>query len=243
MAAFRPPALESSPFLGQLAGQFETLARTYPVSSIDAFGTGTMAGFHTSLVNGYKLVGDDFFPLMYERPELVHDFLSRLNDLNRQLIDFWARLRGVTITDLNFGDCVASLLSPHLYAQFGTRHNAELIADYQTTYGIHSCGPSTHILTGLVRTPGAWWCEVGWSAISGQTDLAQARRVLNQAGCRELKALLTPGEVLQWSTADIHTNIARLIAEAGPGDLTVRVILESGITLDKVRALYQAVEG
>ena len=242
MRDFRAPDLASSAFVMQLVEQFQTLLLRFPAASIDAFGTGATAVLHTSLVNGYKLVGDAFFPLMYEQPTLVHDFLARLTEMNQRLVDFFADLRGATIEDLNLSDCVASLLSPRLYDEFGVPYNAQLVARYHASYGVHSCGPSTHIVASLVRTPGARWCEVGWSAVTGHTDLSTTRRVLESAGCPELKVLLTPGEVLLWSEEDIRQSIMELKAAAGPGELVVRAILEDGVSLAKVRVLYQAVE-
>jgi hypothetical protein len=240
--AFEVPILENSSFLAEQVAQFTLLAQEYPLAEIEAFGTGKTATFNSTLVCAHKLVGEELFVLMYQMPDLVHNFFTKLTELNEKLIDFWAHLRDVRINDLFIGDCSASLLSPRLYHEFGLPYNTQIIERYHAGYGIHSCGPSTHIIQDLVITPGVSWCEVGWYARSSHTDLVKARDALIEAKCPQIRVLLNAGDILQWDEEDIKRHIGFIIRATQPLDLVVRTILEEGVTLDKVRTLYHMVE-
>ena len=239
---FEPPDLEESAFMAEQVAQFDCLAREYSPSEIDAYGQGSTAVFSSTLVTGYKLAGEGIFALMYQRPKLVHSFFRKLAVLNEAIIDFWARKRNVQIDDIFIGDCVATLLSPQLYHQFSLPYNDYIVRRRKWTWGIHSCGPSTHVVQDLVRPPDPAWCEVGWYAESGNTDLTKAREALIRAGCPQIGVLLGAGEVLRWDEQELEHHIGHIVEATEPLDLVVRVILEEGITLDKVRALCEAVE-
>jgi uroporphyrinogen-III decarboxylase len=240
--SFEAPNLENSSFLEEQVAQFKLLAQAYPLSGIEAFGTGNSATFNSTLVCAHKLVGEELFILMHQRPELVHNLLTKLTELNVAIIDFWAHLRCVVIKDLFIGDCSASLLSPNLYHEFSLPYNAQIIERYGATYGIHSCGPSTHIVQDLVVEPGVNWCEVGWYAVSGHTNLIKAHDALIEAGCPQIRVLLNAGDILQWDQEDIKQYINNIIRATKPLDLVVRSILEEGVSLENVRTLYHMVE-
>jgi len=240
--AFEPPDLEGSAFLADMVGQFDRLAQEYPPAEIEAYGQGNNVTLHSSLVCAHKLAGEEVFVLMHKRPDLMRTFLTKLTALNEALIDFWACKRGARIDDITIGDCSATLLSPGLYRQFSLPCNGHTIQRYNVPYGIHSCGPSTHVLDSLVGTPGAAWCEVGWYAQSGHTDLAKARQILIERGCPKIRVLLNPGDVIQWDEREMRDIVGRIVETVQPLDLVVRSILGVGVTLKKVRALYDAVE-
>lgn len=240
--AFEIPDWENSTFFTEQVAQFNNLAQKYPPSEIEAFGMRTTATFNSTLVCGHKLVGEELFVLMIQKPELVHNFFAKVTALNMALIDFWAQLRNVEIDDLFIGDCSACLLSPRLYHEFSLPYNTQMIEHYSATYGIHSCGPSTHIVQDLVSAPGVSWCEVGLYTTSGHTDLTRACQALLEAGCPQIRVLLNAGDVLQWNEQDIKQRISYIIHATQPLELVVRTILDEGVTLEKVRTLYQIVE-
>jgi hypothetical protein len=240
---FQLPDLGKSKFLAEQVAQFNALTNEYPLSEIEAFGTGTTATFNSSLVCGHKLAGEDLFVLMIQKPDLVHRFLCKVTELNILLIEFWSRLRNVEIKDLFIGDCSASLLSPRLYHEFSLPYNAQVVKRYHATYGVHSCGPSTHVVKDLVSIPGASWCEVGFYTASGHTNLAKARQILLEADCPEIRVLLNAGDVMQWNDQDIQQHIYEVIDATQPLQLVLRTILDEGVSIEKVKTLYQFVEG
>jgi uroporphyrinogen-III decarboxylase len=238
MAAFEPVELGSSRFLKDIEAQFDYLAGRFPAERIEVFGKQNEAIIHSTLTVAYKMAGSNLFLWMQDEPALVHEFMGKIHSMNMDLVDFFSAKRRKRPKHIFFGDCVASLFSPRLYAEFGTRCKTNAVRRFRATCAIHSCGPSTHLLAQFVGVPKLQWMELGWGS-----DWRGAKRVILNAGLERMDALLDPAALMRWSEQELVEEIGDLIRIATPLALTIRTgAIDHGTPMENLCALRDTVE-
>lgn len=236
MEGFDVSGFDSSPFLKSLMKQFDFLAEKYGNKEVGGFGSREVCSVHSSLTLAYKLAGERVFSLMYDSPRLVHSFLAKLSQLNFELCKIFSRGRGIKVESLDISDCVASLLSPKLYEEFGVRYNAMICKKLKVACGIHSCGISTHILSELTKVPQLSWFEVGWG-----TDLEKMAAVASVRKVEYVKVLLNPARILMADSKEIDNDVQEIMDVPWPCDVIVRTgAIEHGTATENIITIFES---
>jgi uroporphyrinogen-III decarboxylase len=206
-------------------------------------GPGCVGYFSLALdIRGPAIMAD-----MYDDPEFVHEFLSRIAHWELELGRDWARLEGEPYwldkpeTKFSISDHGIDMLSVETYEIFLADLIHKLSAEFSRPPGtfLHHCGRGAHLFPAIRR-------HFGLTEIHALTyptnDIAKVRRELGYEVA--IVAILADQIVAAGPDAIWQTVREFLTPEVkGPGQLSIWVPGEArGIPIENYRALYEAVK-
>jgi len=130
---------------------------------------------HAPFTTAYKLRGEEFFIELHTNPEGIRHLIDVVTQTIIRLIDLFAFEAGIEVRGIHLGDCAATLVSAQHYRQFAIPALQCLLNKYGPGR-LHSCGPSTHLLSAFQVIEGVEQFQLGWD-----TDLCAARQHLGSA--------------------------------------------------------------
>jgi len=200
---------EQNPVYQDLFRQIKVLQEAFPnlpvagIQSVHPDGTNgdhTFLVMHTPYTTAFRLLGERILELMMLEEELS---FALLNWIMCQYKNLWTTIcqrQGWIGTKVHFGDCAATMLSPSLYENILLPMYQELMADYEGAV-IHSCGPSSHLLTWFSQVPRVRQLQLG-----DGTDLRRARQLFPKSA---INAYYDPGKLI----ADKPDHVERRLVE------------------------------
>lgn len=193
--------------------------------------TSGRATIHGILTTAHKLVGEDFFILMYEDVDLAHAILTWITESYLLLIEHYARLGRIDITSAHIGECSGCLVSLPGFSEFAQPYIERISERWPVR--VHSCGRSDHLLESLTSIRNLYSLDVG-----SDTSVASIRARL---GSRFLIEVAPPVEILlEGSDEEAAARWAETtIIENQGGPLEVKIHLEPGYSLKNVQIVYQ----
>ena len=149
-------------------------ARSMGMQCVTSLGNGN-AKFviHTPYTTAFRLMGERIFELMLLEEDVANALFDYLYRQYRNQAEHFCRRQQWKLTQIHWGDCAATMLSPDLFRQsnlaFATR-----IMEQEGFLGCtqHSCGPSTHLLEAFQEIPRLQELQLGFG-----TDLRKAREL------------------------------------------------------------------
>ena len=191
------------------------------------------AAVHGAVTSGLKFLGDDFLMNLLMEPATSRVIVDWLTDVSHELVDHFAAVGGMTLSEIHVGECAACMLDVASFRSFVVPATSRL-GERVGPVRFHSCGRSDHLLEACREISGLHSLDVG-----GETSVALIRELFGPAFPVSIAPLVddlraaTPERILQW----YH----RLEAENGDGDLSIGFHLEPEYRLSNVQALWQAV--
>jgi hypothetical protein len=210
------------PVIRRLDGQVEmtledTSKITIPPFFWDTSGRATIHGIFTT---AHKLVGEQFFLLMYDNPPLAHAVLTWITDAYMLLLRHFSQLGNREITSVHIGECSGCLISKEDFNTFARPYTDMFGAHWPLR--VHSCGLSDHLIDSLVHIHNVQSLDVG-----SNTSIGTIR---SRAGRHFSIEVAPPVEILL-DGADEQASVEWLektIEENGDGPLKISCHLEPG---------------
>jgi len=191
------------------------------------------AAIHGVLTSAQKLWGESIFLEMMTEPQRCRDIMDWLADAYIVLCRHFARVAGVTITDIHIGECSSCMVSPALVEQFVVPATSR-IGQALGPIRFHSCGPSTHLLESLAKIE-----NLGSLDLGGETSIAKAREIFGLDMAISIAPLPpdmsaeTTEAILAWAKGALRDN------RGGPLEFVYHV--EPDYNMDTIRALTDLV--
>jgi hypothetical protein len=189
------------------------------------------AAVHGALTSAQKFLGEAVFLDMVAEPERVRSVLAWVTESNIALVQHFAGLCGIQISQVHVGECSSCMVGPGAWEEFVAptlRRMAEALGPLR----LHSCGRSDHILESASRVPGLAALDLG-----GETSLAKVRALL---GSRFPVSIAPLARDLSADSLDaLIAWLNRVVSENGAGDLTILYHVEEHYRLDVLRSFHR----
>ena len=233
LSSIEIPNIERHPFVQKLVEQVREMQRAHggrmPISPPFFWDDSDWAFVHAPFTTAYKLRGERFFMELYSDPEGTHHLIDVAVQTISLLIDLFAGVGERRIKGIHLGDCAASLVSPKHYLQYAVPALERLIEGYGPAR-LHSCGPSTHLLSAFERIQGIQELHLGWD-----TDLGAARARL---GDRQMAYLLPPAFLLQ-DQSQIEKQMRAALEANGDAPLIWWIMIDHGTPEDHLNLVQR----
>ncbi|MDX9935051.1 MAG: uroporphyrinogen decarboxylase family protein [Sphaerochaetaceae bacterium] len=192
------------------------------------------ATIHGILTTGHKLVGEDFFLMMYDNPQLAHIILSWISNAYMALIQHYASMSDMTVTSVHIGECSGCLVSLEAFKEFAQRYIE--VFGQKWPLRVHSCGFSDHLLASLTSIGNLCSLDVG-----SNTSVQRIRQTL---GSKFLIEVAPPVEILLEGskTEECIDWITTTVDENARGPMEIKCHLEPGYSLDHIRLIHQYIQ-
>lgn len=187
------------------------------------------ATIHGILTTAHKLVGERFFLLMHDDPNLAHAVLSWITDAYQFLIHHFASLAKIDITSVHVGECSGCLVSLQDFESFAKQYIERFSQSWPVR--VHSCGFSDHLIDALTTIRNLGSLDIG--------SYTSVELIRSRMGQDFLIEVAPPVEILlAGSSEDDCINwVHRTLAENGSGPMRITCHLEPGYSLDRIRLL------
>ncbi len=190
---------------------------------------------HTSYTTAFRLMGEEVFELMMLEPEtaeLLFKYIFR--QYYNQAVDFCSR-KGWRLTEIHFGDCAATMLSPALF-----RSSNAVLAGWIMEYGgferctQHSCGPSTHLLEAFQELPSLHELQLGYG-----TDLQKARKLFPET---MITAYYSAAALLNETPEQIKANLRQMTEVMEDNFLIIGSAIDVNTPAENLTAFFDCAE-
>ncbi|MEA5032921.1 MAG: uroporphyrinogen decarboxylase family protein [Sphaerochaeta sp.] len=215
----------------QLDSQIETALQdtskiTIPPFFWDTSGRATIHGIFTT---AHKLVGEQFFLLMYDNPPLAHAVLAWIADAYVILLRHFSQLGGMHTTSVHIGECSGCLISKRDFEIFAKPY-IEVFGSHWPLR-VHSCGLSDHLIDSLTHIRNVRSLDVG-----SNTSI---RAIRSRLGKQFLIEVAPPVEILLKGAEDQASVewLEKTIEENGDGPLKISCHLEPGYSTEFLAVL------
>jgi hypothetical protein len=187
---------------------------------------------HSPLTIAYRLRGEQLFLDMVDDPELATGILEAAHTTSLDVYELYERISGRPERLLPIATCIASLISPAIYARWEIPWLQRQIERHPQAL-IHSCGPSSHVLDLLAELPGIAFMEVG-----AGTDIARTRALFPEA---TINYVVDTPKFRNHTPAQVDEEIRGVIRDNAGGPLTIIWPGETGTPIETIEAIYAAI--
>jgi len=108
------------------------------------------ATIHGVLTTAQKLVGEQVFVDIMERPDSAFDLLEAIADAYERLIRLCSEAAGLPVTGLHVGECSGCMIGPEAFEAF-VLPVLNRMADRIGPVRLHTCGPSDHLIESFTK--------------------------------------------------------------------------------------------
>jgi len=220
----------NSPLVEELFAQMETIEREWGL----VWGYPQWQGV---LNTAFNLRGAELFTDMYDRPELVHQFLGVIAEVMIRLakmVEERQRSSGFDVDLLSVSNCVVNMISPEQYREF-VQPCDRRIAESFSRFGVHTCEwDVTPYLEVFGELP-----KVGYLDMGIQSDLPRVKAAFPHTR----RALLYSAvRLAQTGLDEIRRDVIQIWRQLAPCDLIVADIL-ADTPDERVRELLEICRG
>jgi hypothetical protein len=187
------------------------------------------AAIHGVLTSAQKLIGEAVFLDMMTEPKRCMQIMEWIADAYVVLCRHFAQEADLPITDVHVGECSCCMVGPELVEQFVVPVTSK-IGQALGPVRLHSCGPSTHLLSVFAQIE-----NLGALDLGGETSLDKVREIFGPHMPISIAPL--PCDMSAESTAPILDWARRILADNDGGHLEYVYHLEPGYNLDTIIAL------
>lgn len=227
-ADIRIPDLATTFPISVYLQQYEELVARYGKDKVELL----FLYLHSPLTIAYRLRGEQLFLDMVDDPDLATCIIEAAHTTSLGVYEMYERLSGRPERLLPIATCIASLISPAIYAKWEIPWLRRQIERHPEAL-IHSCGPSSHVLELLAELPGIAFMEVG-----AGTDIARTRALFPDA---TINYVVDTPKFRNHTPAQVDAEICQVIRDSDGGPLTVIWPAETGTPIDTIEAIYAAV--
>ena len=155
---------------------------------------------HTPYTTAFRLMGESIFELMLLEEEVAFALFRYLYRQYRAQTEDFCRRVGWKLTQIHFGDCAATMLSPELFVRSNAAVAREIMEEGRYEGCVqHSCGPSSHLLEAFQELPRVEEFQLGYG-----TDLKRARELFPET---KIVAYYTAAALLNETPETIRRNL------------------------------------
>ena len=180
---------------------------------------GAIAGYPNwqgVLNTAFHLRGPEIFMDLYDRPELVRQFLGVIAEVMIRLVrrvEERQRASGFEINLLSVSNCVMNMLSPEHYREFVQPHDRRIAESFER-FGVHTCEwDVTPYIEVLSELPNLGYLDMGMVS-----DMARVRRVFPDT---HRAVLYSPIKLQEASLEEIRRDMEKIHRDLGPCDLVM----------------------
>jgi hypothetical protein len=194
------------------------------------------------------LRGQDVFMDMHTTPDDVTQSFGRIANVIERFVETVERWTGTSSISVNrnvrhfekplflHSECSHTMISVEFYEKFLMPSDIEWSRRHRP-FGIHYCGPDPHrYAPTFAKLPYLDFLDVGWGG-----DVTELRRFIPNTF---LNIRLSPVEIVNQSTDEIHSTITRLVSESGNPYLTgiCCINMDDKVSDSQINAIFETVD-
>jgi len=194
------------------------------------------------------LRGEAIFMDIFDRPDEVKAFFGGIETVIERFVDFIERRTGSSSISVNrnvrhicpavylHSECSHTMISHEDYEKFLLDADVRWSRRHRP-FGVHYCGPDAHKKAGtFAKIPHLDFLDVGWGG-----DVKELREHLPKTF---LNIRLSPVEIIDRSTDEIHLTIRRLVNDSDNPYLTgvCCINMDEKVRDEKITAIFETVE-
>jgi len=179
------------------------------------------------LNNAFLLRGENIFTDFYDKPDIVHHFLSVITDVIIRLsqkVQKRQRKSGFYVNHFCVSNCTVNMVSPQIYREFLLPHDKKISESGFEGFGMHTCNWNvTPYLEEIKKLP-----KVGYLDMGIMSDMKKVKKMFPEA---RRAVMYSPVRLQEVSLNEIKKDMEKIYNDLSPCDIVMADIQAS--TSDK----------
>jgi len=179
------------------------------------------------LNNAFLLRGENIFTDFYDKPDIVHHFLSVITDVIIRLsqkVQKRQRKSGFYVNHFCVSNCTVNMVSPQIYREFLLPHDKKISESGFERFGMHTCNWNvTPYLEEIKKLP-----KVGYLDMGIMSDMKKVKKMFPEA---RRAVMYSPVRLQEVSLNEIKKDMKKIYNDLSPCDIVMADIQAS--TSDK----------
>ena len=175
------------------------------------------------LNNAFNLRGEKIFTDFYDKPDLVHHFLSIITDVTIRLsqkVQKRQRKSGFYINHFCVSNCTVNMVSPKIYREFLLPYDKKIAESGFERFGMHTCNWNvTPYLEEIKKLP-----KVGYLDMGIMSDMKKVKEMFPEA---RRAVMYSPVRLQEASLDEIKKDMKKIYHELSPCDIVMADIQAS----------------
>ena len=169
------------------------------------------------LNNAFNLRGEKIFTDFYDKPDLVHHFLSIITDVTIRLsqkVQKRQRKSGFYINHFCVSNCTVNMVSPKIYREFLLPYDKKIAESGFERFGMHTCNWNvTPYLEEIKKLP-----KVGYLDMGIMSDMKKVKEMFPEA---RRAVMYSPVRLQDASLDEIKKDMKKIYHELSPCDIVM----------------------
>lgn len=186
------------------------------------------------LNNAFHLRGEKIFTDFYDKPDLVHHFLSVITDLMIRLaqkVQKRQRKSGFYINHFCVSNCTVNMVSPDIYREFLFPYDKKIAESGFERFGMHTCNWNvTPYLEEIKKLP-----KVGYLDMGIMSDMKKVKEMFPEA---RRAVMYSPVRLQESSLDEIKKDMKKIYHELSPCDI-VMADIQASTSVRRVNGFLQ----
>ncbi|MEA3453371.1 MAG: uroporphyrinogen decarboxylase family protein [Candidatus Caldatribacteriota bacterium] len=186
------------------------------------------------LNNAFHLRGENIFTDFYDKPDLVHHFLSVITDVIIRLtqkVQKRQRKSGFYVNHFCVSNCTVNMVSPQIYREFLLPYDKKIAESSFERFGMHTCNWNiTPYLEEIKKIP-----KVGYLDMGIMSDMKKVKKMF--PGARRA-VMYSPVRLQEASLNEIKKDMEKIYNELSPCDI-VMADIQATTSDERVNELLQ----
>jgi len=178
------------------------------------------------LNNAFLLRGENIFTDFYDKPDLVHNFLSIITDVIIRLtqkVQKRQRKSGFYVNHFCVSNCTVNMVSPKIYREFLLPYDKKIAESGFERFGMHTCNWNvTPYLEEIKKLP-----KVGYLDMGIMSDMKKVKKMFPDT---RRAVMYSPVRLKEASLGDIKKDMEKIYNELSPCDIVMADIQASTST-------------
>ena len=186
------------------------------------------------LNNAFHLRGENIFTDFYDKPDLVHHFLSVITDVIIRLtqkVQKRQRKSGFYVNHFCVSNCTVNMVSPQIYREFLLPYDKKIAESGFERFGMHTCNWNvTPYLEEIKKIP-----KVGYLDMGIMSDMKKVKKMFPEA---RRAVMYSPVRLQEASLNEIKKDMEKIYNELSPCDI-VMADIQATTSDERVNELLQ----
>jgi len=169
------------------------------------------------LNNAFHLRGENIFTDFYDKPALVHHFLSVITDVIIRLtqkVQKRQRKSGFYVNHFCVSNCTVNMVSPKIYREFLLPYDKKIAESGFERFGMHTCNWNvTPYLEEIKKLP-----KVGYLDMGIMSDMKKVKKMFPEA---RRAVMYSPVRLQEASLNEIKKDMEKIYNELSPCDIVM----------------------